>query len=198
MNTTTIIPTKKHARKIVELLSHGLVCGLGEPEPGKFCVEAAVCFALELPHGDNPKCVGSAVRSFKIALNDCAWPSNMDRANGMKALAIAQLGSNTLNQMKFGKLMFLRGTQRILSFVWRKEAEHLSKERKAEMLGWCDRMEACETFEEARKLTKDASAYASPSAYASRHELLKLTAQVGLDVLKEMKSPGCKWLSLAK
>lgn len=37
-----IKPTKEHAVKILDLLSHGLVKGLGEPIPGKMCVEAAV------------------------------------------------------------------------------------------------------------------------------------------------------------
>ena len=54
MPASTIAPTRDHAIRIVELLSHGLVAGLGKPEPGKMCVEAAVCFALGLPHGGQP------------------------------------------------------------------------------------------------------------------------------------------------
>lgn len=222
-------PTKKIARKVAELVSHGLVSGLGRQEPGQMCVEAVVNCAFGLPHNDNPPCVGEAVRAFKIKLNDCVWPSDKDRAEGMKGLAIAQLGSDTLDQMEFGKLMYLRGTQRILPFVWRREAEEIEdKSKKAEMIGWCERMEKVQTFEEARQLTAyayayastytytstyaytyasaSASTYASASAYAYayaytyayRHELLKLTAQVGLDVLIELKSPGCKWLDILK
>jgi hypothetical protein len=46
--------TRQHAERIVGLLEHGLVSGVGVPEPGKMCVEALVCFALGLPHGDDP------------------------------------------------------------------------------------------------------------------------------------------------
>jgi hypothetical protein len=46
------------AAKVLNAVDAGLVCGMGIQEPGKMCVEAAVCFALGLPHGDNPPCVG--------------------------------------------------------------------------------------------------------------------------------------------
>lgn len=191
--TIAIKPTKSHALKIIDLLKHGLVNGLGKPEPGKMCVEAAVCYAMGLPHGDNPPCVGEAVRAFKIQLNDCRWPGKMERAEGMKELAIAQLGSDALDQMAFGKLMYLRGVQQILPFIWRKEMERIENaERKAKMLAIIEQMEAETTFEEAEKVAKSASA----SASAYRHELLKLIARVGVEALKEMKSPGVKWLNL--
>src|ERR1051326_3385041 len=83
-------PTKDIARKVLEIVDHGLTNGKGEPIPGKMCVEAAVCFALGLPHGDNPPCVGEAVRSFKIALNDCEWTSDTARAKGLRKIAVAQ------------------------------------------------------------------------------------------------------------
>jgi hypothetical protein len=41
----------------------------------------------------------------------------------MKRLAIAQLGSDTLDQKAFGELMYLRGVQKLLPFVWRRESE---------------------------------------------------------------------------
>ena len=49
--------TRAHAEKIADLLQHGLVKGVGTPEPGKMCIEALVCYALGLPHGDDPGCV---------------------------------------------------------------------------------------------------------------------------------------------
>jgi hypothetical protein len=57
------------------------------------CVEAAICYALGLPHGDDPGCVEPAVRAFKIRLNDQPWSSTASRAKGLRALAVAQLGS---------------------------------------------------------------------------------------------------------
>ena len=57
------------------------------------CVEAAVCYALGLPHGDDPGCVAASVRLLKINLNDKQWESNDSRAKGLRRLGLAQLGS---------------------------------------------------------------------------------------------------------
>lgn len=92
MTETAVVPTEAIARKVLETVDAGLVKGLGLPIPGKMCVEAAVNYAFGLPHGDSPSCVGAAVRAFKIRLNDSAWPTDKDRTEGMRKLAIAQLG----------------------------------------------------------------------------------------------------------
>ena len=85
--------TEAIARKVVDVVDAGLVHGKGIPEPGKMCVEAAVCFAMGLPHGDEPSCVSPALRRLKIGLNDRRWSSNQARAKGLRRLAVAQLGS---------------------------------------------------------------------------------------------------------
>ena len=72
--------TEAIARKVLEVVDAGLVSGLGQPAPGKMCVEAAVCFALGLPHDDDPKCVAPSLRSLKIRLNDAQWSSKEARA----------------------------------------------------------------------------------------------------------------------
>jgi hypothetical protein len=69
----------EQARKVFDLVGHGLVKGLGVPEPGKLCIEAAVCLALDLPFGDRPACVGAADRNFSIRLNDADWSSEHAR-----------------------------------------------------------------------------------------------------------------------
>jgi len=80
--------------KIHSLLDAGLVGGLGQPEPGKMCVEAAINYALGRDHGDDPGCVIEPLRRLKIRLNDSShWTSNQSRASGLRRLAIAQLGS---------------------------------------------------------------------------------------------------------
>src|SRR5690348_8578289 len=81
------------ARKVLEVVDAGLVNGVGNPVPGQMCVEAAVCYAMGLPHGDDPACVSRALRSLKIRLNDSRWSSNESRAKGLRRLALAQLGS---------------------------------------------------------------------------------------------------------
>ena len=81
------------ARKVLTVVDAGLVSGVGHPKLGKMCVEAAVCFALGEPHGDEPSCVNPALRAFKVGLNDASWSSPTARANGLRRLALAQLGS---------------------------------------------------------------------------------------------------------
>ncbi len=81
------------ARKVLATVDAGLCSGKGRPIPGQMCVEAAVCYAMGLPHDDNPPCVSRAVWSLKIALNDASWSSYDARAKGMRRLALAQLGS---------------------------------------------------------------------------------------------------------
>ena len=102
--TATPVATRETAEKIVELLTYGLVSGMGSPEPGKMCVEAMVCYAMGLPHGDRPACVAPALRRLKIALNDKAWSSPEARAKGLRRLAVAQLGSaGALDERAFAK-----------------------------------------------------------------------------------------------
>jgi hypothetical protein len=86
--------TKTTVKKLLDVVDQGLCSGLGEPVPGSMCVEAAVCFSLGLPHGDNPGCVDRAVREFKIRLNDSSWSSKAARANGLRRLAVLQLGTD--------------------------------------------------------------------------------------------------------
>ncbi len=109
--------TKEVARKVLKVVDAGLVSGLGVAEPGKMCVEAAVCFALGLPHDDNPPCVGNSVRNFKISLNDCKWSSDKARTKGMRKLAIAQLGSNEIDQTKFLELVGFECITKILPVI---------------------------------------------------------------------------------
>ena len=85
--------------RIEEVLGRGLCVGRGDSS-SQMCVETAVCFAMRL-NSDNPPSVGGGVMSFIITLNDANWPNAFERAAGMRKLAIAQLGSDTLNQFKF-------------------------------------------------------------------------------------------------
>lgn len=85
--------TREIAEKVLATVDAGLCAGQGIPEPGKMCVEAAVCFAFGLPHGDNPPCVDLSVRDCKISLNDAGWSSNQTRAAGLRELSVLQLGS---------------------------------------------------------------------------------------------------------
>ena len=89
----TITIDESLVTKIHSLLDYGLPTGLGEPEPGSMCVEAAINYALGRPHGDDPGCVWPSLRRVKIGLNDARWSSNTARAEGLRRLAIIQLGT---------------------------------------------------------------------------------------------------------
>lgn len=109
--------TKELIESIHCALDKGLTKGVGEPIEGQMCVEALICHKLGLPHSDNPPCVGNEVRLAKISLNDCDWLSNQARAEGMRKLAIAQLGSNEIDQKIFKIELKLESTKRILPFL---------------------------------------------------------------------------------
>jgi len=88
--------TVEDARRLLAVVDAGLVSGVGKPVPGQMCVEAAVCYTLGEAHGDEPSCVAPAVRAFKIRLNDSRWSSPKARAVGLRAVAVAQLGSREI------------------------------------------------------------------------------------------------------
>ena len=91
MTDTAVQVDEVLVRKLLGVVDAGLTSGRGRRKPGEMCVEAAVCFALGQPHGDQPTCVGPAVRAYKIGLNDAAWSSPAARAKGMRLLV--EMGS---------------------------------------------------------------------------------------------------------
>src|SRR3989442_1060627 len=90
---TTPAITRETAQKVRDLVDVGLVSGLGNQKPGEMCIEATVCFVLGLPHGDDPGCVAQSLRWLEIRLNESAWSSMQARGQGLRRLAVAQLGS---------------------------------------------------------------------------------------------------------
>lgn len=94
--------TEEIARKILTTIDCGLTEGKGSPEPGKMCVEAAVCYGMGLPHSDSPTCVAPVLRDLKIGLNDRPWSSDLVRAKGLRRLGLIQLGTkDTLDEPEF-------------------------------------------------------------------------------------------------
>lgn len=83
-------------KKLLGILDKGLPRGMGVPRPGEMCVQAAVTFATGEEFSDHPTCVNEDIRSLMIGLNDSHWGSNQARAQALRHLAIAQLGSNRL------------------------------------------------------------------------------------------------------
>jgi hypothetical protein len=105
--------TRQQVAKVLAVVDKGLTHGLGDPKPGKMCVEAAVCYAFGESHNDQPRCVDPVVSALKIILNDKdAWPSDKARAKGLRRLAIAQLGTRGMaafrDYMKFSEMVVIR------------------------------------------------------------------------------------------
>ncbi len=187
---------------ILDLLKYGLVKGLGVQEPGKMCVEAVVCAAMNLPHSDNPPCVGSAVRAFKIHLNDSNWNSNAARAVGMKRLAIAQLGSKEIDQVEFVKLLIARLKEQKLSSADTADAADTADTDAAyaaNAVAYAANAVAYAAdaaYAYAAYAYADAVAYAYADAVAIRDNHLTKAAEVAVQILIELGSEGSKFLHL--
>jgi hypothetical protein len=167
--------TREIATKVRDIVDAGLSEGVGRPIAGQMCVEAAVCFALGLPHGDDPKCVAQPLRRLKIRLNDAAWSSNEARAKGLRRLALAQLGSaGMLDERAF--------VRRVVDVTIRKAVPSGLRAAARVNPTHADRLEAaavrCETegtqqsCEEARDVAReakraDAAAHAAAAAAAA-------------------------------
>lgn len=114
--------TMEQAKRVLEIVDAGLVGGLGDPEPGQMCVEAAVCYAFGEKHGDKPKCVDENVAGVKITINDTQWwDSDGERAKGLRKLAILQLGTKYKKGMEnFPQLCSDMIIERFKPFIFRK------------------------------------------------------------------------------
>lgn len=206
--------TRDDAKKVLEIVDQGLCQGAGtSATPGQVCVEQAVTMALGLPFSDDPKCVGRAVRLFKMELNDSNWSSNAARAKGMKRLAIAQLGSDQIDQDKFRNEL-QRGTiARIVPIALRaaalKNVKHASELEAAAVR--CEQEPTLDSVLEANIVARtaadadatafyaDAAAAAATAATAAeRDKILTISADIGLQALIVCGSPGCQWLDLCE
>lgn len=153
------------------------------------CIEAAVNYACGLPHGDNPSCVGNAVRSFKIRLNDARWSSNQARAEGMKKIAIAQLGSNTINQREFANIVAFK-TITVLMPIFLEDRGY-----KEEAI-LCKNSANLQEARSSMLKVRDALRKIAYAAYAAADKYLIISSNICLEALTELKSPGVQFLYL--
>jgi hypothetical protein len=145
--------TEKIAAKVLTIVDAGLTSGLGKPKPGEMCIEAAVCYALGEPHGDEPACVSKALRAFKIRLNDSDWSNRHARAMGLRRLALAQLGSaGSLDEVLFVTRLA------ILAKKWAYDAARATAAARATYTA------RAATADDAARATADAAAYAATYA----------------------------------
>lgn len=213
--------TKELASKVLETIDAGLVTGMGKPTPGQMCVEAAVCYAMGLPHSDQPTCVSPALRSLKIALNDSSWSTNEARTKGLRRLGVAQLGSkDALDDAAFSKAVSTLVIQKYVPVALlaaasvQKKAAHKEKLEKAALLCSTDPSEvAAISARAAAPYATGAAAYASYAAASAASaasyawnaaQLSKrdsVLAEFGEDVVQiliKMNAPGCDFLYLTE
>lgn len=164
--------SKFDRKKYDEFLDRGLSQGQGSPN-GQMCIEAAICQTMGLPHGDDPGCVSAAVRSFKINLNDSPWSSPAARAKGLYDLGIAQLGSlGVVDDAEFSKRMAEKTIRFVIPKLFRQLFTGNAKLEEAAIRGEQDGTEAA----------------ATPDSF------LILSAQLALETLRELNSPGVELL----
>ena len=220
---TTQINWDEFIPKYCEINSRGFSYGMGEPY-GQMCVEAAVCTALGLPFGDDPQCVEEAVRSFKIRLNDAPWSTEEARAEGLKLLGIAQVGSlGVVSGKEFYTRMYLKIVTRVLPGYLRKYYSNLYQvEDLPKLFEAVDRLEKITDVLVAQEellavhnicwspatqcliATKEsdvvlarrlAVVFLRCETSAESDTWLRMGADLALETLQELNSPGCAFLS---
>lgn len=200
--------------RVLSVVDAGLVVGLGKPKPGEMCVEAAVCYALGLPHGDDPSCVHPAIRSLKITLNDSSWSSDTVRAAGMRRLAILQLGTKDFDGIEFAKRVALMTVKTILpttlvacgltnQVAICKNAQTLTEAAEAayaaEVAAYAARSaaDAVDAAVEAAVEAARSVTYAAEAAEAAaRDKVLRTFATNVENILIDMKVPATAFLSM--
>ncbi len=167
---TAIEITRDIAIKVRDTVDAGLSHGLGDPVPGQMCVEAAVCYALGLPHGDDPACVSPVLRRLKIGLNDRPWSSPQARAHGLRRLAVAQLGSaGAIDDGEFmrrvAEITIRKAVPIGLRVAVKRNPTHAKALEAAAVR--CEREGTREACQHAREIASDAYAAASDATYAA-------------------------------
>ena len=182
--------------RIDAILARGLSAGLGQ-KGKQVCIEAAICEALNLPHGDDPQCVAIAVRAFKIRLNDSNWSSPEARAAGLRNLGIAQLGSlGVVNDVEFARRMAHATIQVLIPALFRQifTLDTPQHQKCREAADRCADAAADAARWAAAAAARWAAADAAADAGNDSDHYLRISAGLALTVLREMKSPGCEWV----
>lgn len=202
--------------KFDAILERGLCKGVGKPDD-QMCIEAAICTALGLPFGDNPICVARTVRSYKIAINDKIWSSPQARAKALRDIGIAQIGSkDTVNDEEFIRRLSQKTIQVLIVHLFRNNKYTKNNLKLQELTNICEKeptdincrkLAATAATYTATAATYTAATHAAHAAHAAAHaahaadaadaaadDYLIMSVNLALEVLKELKSPGCEWI----
>jgi hypothetical protein len=166
-NVALITPETR--TRVTEIISAGLVTGLGKPVPGQMCLEAAICLAFGEPHSDEPRCVAVPDRKFAIRLQDAYPGTPEERAALFLPLGLAQLGTAGTDRRPWVKLVAEGTIRKIVPIYLRRAAEKQApaSAHHASLLAAADRCEAKGTEEAARAARKIAAAAAAAADAAA-------------------------------
>lgn len=206
-NMNTEYNFKEIIPKYDAILERGLCKGVGKPD-GQMCIEAAICTALGLPFGDDPVCVASAVRAYKIAINDKIWSSPQARAKALRDIGIAQIGSKDIvNDEEFICRLSQKTIQVLIVHLFRNNKYTKNNLKLQELTNICEKeptdincrklaaaTDAAATAYATAAATAAAAAADAATAAAAADAYLIMSVNLALEVLKELKSPGCEWI----
>lgn len=193
--------TPEIVTKVLTVVDAGLSSGLGIREPGQMCVEAAVCYALNQKHGDNPTCVHPIIREVKITLNDSSWSSKKVRAEGMRRLAVLQLGTKDISfdQYEFVKKLALMTVKTILPMILFScgLVDHAEKCKAVTTLQEAEDAASDAASDAARCAARYTASYAASDAANAASDVILRTFATGVEnILIEMNVPAVSFLSL--
>jgi hypothetical protein len=151
------IPSTFDRSKYDELVSRGMPAGLGDTE--RACIMACLNLACggSLTDAAESPCVLLAAAAFARSLNDSNWSSTRTRADGLRDLGLALLGTSGIDGATFARRLAEGTIRRVLPIALR--AVGLGKE--------ADRCEAHGSRESARAAASAARAADSAAAYAA-------------------------------
>jgi len=101
-------------QKLTEIISHGLVKGLGNPVPGELCLGAAICLAYGEPHSARPSCVAEEDLAWCTTINDAPWSSVAARAKALLPLGLAMLGTAGTDRGPWVRAVVLDTIRRVM------------------------------------------------------------------------------------
>ncbi|MCC7531170.1 MAG: hypothetical protein IT342_21870 [Candidatus Melainabacteria bacterium] len=146
--------TEQIALQVLAVVDQGLYAGPGHELPGQMGLEAAICFALGERKSDQPSCVTPALSRFCLDFSRGHWSSSAARAQGLRRLAIAQLGTaNSLDEVLFEQHLTAATVRRLLPKAVRYLAYTCQEPHRANLL------------ETARQCECEATKYASLKAF---------------------------------
>lgn len=172
-------------RKLNEYLDRGLCDGMGDAA-GQVCIEAAIALATEGEFKDSPACVHLAIRTFSIKLNDANWSTSRSRADGMRDLAFAQLGTAdaTFDANRFAVKLAELHIRRVLPIALR-AADLIEAAERCERDG--DQSAAGSAWSAARSAAESAAGSAGSAAYDS---VLCVSAQCAVEAISFAREAG--------